>query len=397
MGVAKRSGAQRDVSAQSVDSCQLNGVADNLLSPPEKIRGLRRATGEPRRLAGGRQARALHRIVDRQLSASGERGRGNTVRTAGFRALRDNGQIRCHGVVRSDTRLTEMPRPALRHGRWKRRSDGTVNPTAGVGIGLGIDRRPNQRVAKLGASGSDFEQPCFFSRREQPDIGAHRLRRPSGHRQLAVGDRRDQQSCARRPGQSGDPAPEHARHRLGDRQRQFRSRPVELFGVTGEFDEGQRVARGDFVELGSHPCRRGLSDQFGCCGLIKAAYLPRRKAWVGECHVALRAHADHQGDRIGQQPPRHEIQGLGRWRIEQVRVVDEYEQRSLFGVAAQQAQCRCCYSEPFRRRAVTQHQRDGQRFRLWPGNVVDEVQSRTQKLVQTGEAECRLPFATGGA
>ena len=91
---------------------------------------------------------------------------------------------------------------------------------------------------------------------------------------------------------------------------------------------------------------------------------------------------EHQPDRVGRQPPRHEPQRLRRRLVQPLLVVDHADQRPLPGHLRQQAQHGQPDQEPVRRRAGGQAERGPQRIAL-----------RRRQLLERGPASARTADA----
>ena len=100
---------------------------------------------------------------------------------------------------------------------------------------------------------------------------------------------------------------------------------------------------------------------------------------------------EHQADRVGGQPPRHEPQRLRRGPVEPLLVVDHADQRLLPGHLRQQAQHGQPDQEPVRRRAGGRRRtRSAARRAAAPGSRSSVVQHRRAQLMQPGERQLHL-------
>ena len=104
---------------------------------------------------------------------------------------------------------------------------------------------------------------------------------------------------------------------------------------------------------------------------------------------------EHQPDRIGRQPPRHEPQRLHRRPVQPLLVIDHADQRPLGGHLREQSKHRQTDQEPVRRRTGAEAERDPQRVALRAGEPTGLVQHRRQQLMQPGERELHLRLHPG--
>ena len=102
------------------------------------------------------------------------------------------------------------------------------------------------------------------------------------------------------------------------------------------------------------------------------------------------ARGEENRDLFGVQPPRCERERLGRRIVEPVGVVDDAEQRPLFGGSREQAQHRRADGQAFRCRPFLDRERSPQRGRLRLRELVDGRHGRAQQLLRA--CECDLGF-----
>ena len=104
---------------------------------------------------------------------------------------------------------------------------------------------------------------------------------------------------------------------------------------------------------------------------------------------------EHQRDRVGGQPPRHEPERLLRGLVQPLLVVDQADQRLVSGHLGEQAEHGQPDQEPVRRRARGQAERGPQRIALRHRDPVEVIQHRGAQLMQPGEGQLHLRLHAG--
>ena len=99
---------------------------------------------------------------------------------------------------------------------------------------------------------------------------------------------------------------------------------------------------------------------------------------------------EHDGHRLGSQPPRHEGECLRRGAVEPLRVVDDAEQRLLLGHLGQEGQRREPDEESIGRFTRAQPEGRGKRVALRVRQMRETIQHRRAELMQAGERKLHL-------
>ena len=143
--------------------------------------------------------------------------------------------------------------------------------------------------------------------------------------------------------------------------------------------------------------RRHLREQSRCGVVLEAA--DGMRGHVGRLEhadIAL-ARAEEQRDALGVEPPRHELERIGRAGVEPVRIVDEAQDGALLGELGQQREAAGVDEEALLRTAVGESERRAQGDRLRARQPVEQPQRGTQQLVQGGERQLGLGLDATGA
>ena len=158
-----------------------------------------------------------------------------------------------------------------------------------------------------------------------------------------------------------------------------------------QLEQRERVAAGlrDYPvadALIQHEPHRGVEQRAGV-GVAQTAHLE-----LGHVLKLLArfARGEHDPDRFGQQPSRHEGQRQRRGVIQPLRVIDNAQNRTLLGSLRQQAQNGQPDHEPVRRRAGAQPENDFERLALWAREPLEAIECRRAQLMQAGEGQLHL-------
>jgi len=174
--------------------------------------------------------------------------------------------------------------------------------------------------------------------------------------------------------------------------------------ATGEFrrahavwqlEEGERVAAGlghdPVADVLVQPSGDGPIEQ-GARVLLTEPTEPDLRQTVERRHAGRLTHREHDRHRFSEQPPRDEAQDLSGDAIQPLRVVDQAQQRLVFGDCGHQAQHRHGDHERVGRIARGRPQRDPQRSALRRRERVDPGKERRAQLVHGRERELHLGF-----
>ena len=158
-----------------------------------------------------------------------------------------------------------------------------------------------------------------------------------------------------------------------------------------QLEQRQRVAPGlrDYPvadPLVQHEPHRGV-QQRPCVAVAQAAHLQ-----LGQVLKLLArfTRGEHDPDRLGQQPPRHEGQRQRRGLIQPLRVIDDTQQRTLLGHLREQAQHRQPDEEPIWSGAGAQPEHDLERLALRSRKPLEAIEHRSAQLMQAREGQLHL-------
>ncbi len=350
---------------------------------------------EPQRRVGrARQVLALRRgqrtsgparRIGRQLGGAfvegGPRGQAAPRPRPTGRALQLGGDV----LVEPGRRLCALPRPAIGIdvgvGRLRER---LVDAPAVLRRRRPVDRGPHERMAESHL-GAELDQSGLGGRdrRARPDPQrAGRL--PDEQRIADRLGRRDQEQQPRRRRQLRQSLLEALLDAAGQRGPAVQPEAAGQLGgrpPARQLQQRQRVA----ARLAHDPVADALVERTRHRGFQQrlriAVVEPAHDELLETLEVPLAgrlAHREHQPDRLGAQPPRHEGQRLCRGAVEPLRVVHDADERVLLGRVGQQAQYGQADEEAIRGVPVAQAERGAERVVLRARKALEAVQNGAQ-------------------
>jgi hypothetical protein len=124
--------------------------------------------------------------------------------------------------------------------------------------------------------------------------------------------------------------------------------------------------------------------------------VPSRQAHAVEPRRLALAHGQDHRDRIGDETAEREEQGIRARPVQPVRVVHQHDDRGLFSVGGQQAECPRPHGEAARRAGRPEGERAPQCLGLRAGDPVDPGQRRPEEFKQAGERDLGLRLHPAG-
>ena len=310
-----RAAADRDVPGQLVDLDQLRRVAGGRAGLVEQRDGAVGQSGEPARL-GRLDAAGAPR---RSLSAVSRPARSNAAAAVAY-ALRS--RPAAAGLLERGRRGSSAPAAAAArcHARRSTSRSGRAAASARCasrrcrGRGVGVDRRPGQRMAELDRARAQRDQPRALGRGQRGQVDPELGRGPLEHRQVAA-------VAASRPA----PAPAgRPRRAVPTRRRNAPEIVAETRTGAPSGASARSCASGASSSSASGlpavaPCSRvdrlgrQAAQQHGRLVAGQAADPQRRQVGAVEQRRLALADRDQHRDRIGHQPAEGEQQRLARW------------------------------------------------------------------------------------
>jgi hypothetical protein len=257
------------------------------------------------------------------VSAALERRGGLAEAAARARPSAGLRERRRGSVVRAHARQGEVPGAPVEIAVGQCRREGPVGRPALMPLGARVDGRARERMVELGAAVDQLHEPGRLGGRDRRELDRKRRRRPLERRQLPVAGHSEQKEQP--PGllvKSLRAAGEGPGDRIGhrNRQRAWLRRPAGP--VSGELDQGERVATGHAVDALDEGLREGAEERLGRLRL-EPGQRQRRQVGSVEQRRLVAACRDQHADRLREQPPHGEQQCLGRRSVQPVGVVDQ--------------------------------------------------------------------------
>jgi hypothetical protein len=295
-------------------------------------------TGGERGLCGRKHALVSMLGVWREAGGTLEQGRSRRVVTAALRPVGGALQLSRDVLVRSKRRGGAVPgRTIAIDGVVKRVNQCPVNALALGHTRVLVDRQAKQRMSELHPL-ADAQDALGFGRRRSVggEAEGRRCRPQDTPRPFGLGRGKEQERL-RLPGHVGDRAEELVREPVAQGQHLRQSgKPRQLLRrqLGSGLEQGQRIAfhvgnqaiADAAIERAVGGRRDQLSARFGRKSVDLNLVDPReRRARRGLVH------GDDQRDGFAVDPASDERQGLGRRRIQPLRIVDRTEQRLFLG------------------------------------------------------------------
>ena len=391
-----RAAARRDVAGELVDlePASRSPVAVRASSSSATARG-----ADPACQAAGRRRAAAGRGARRRTRAA--RHARTRARPSRTRCDRGRGPRPARARPTPARRSRPRPRPGARRGG--RRRDRAARPRApGASSGaprgrVGVDRRPDERMAELDRAGSQRDEPGALGGRQRGQVDAEPPRCALEQREIAaVAGRQRGAAPAARPrrahppgaGTRGRSAPRRAPGRPRARARARRPRGRARAARAGCRRSPRAGGR-----------RRPARARPAVSRLLaaEAADPERRQIGAVEQRRLALANRDQDRDRVGDQPPDGEQQRLGARAVEPVGVVDQHRDRPLLGVGGEQAERRRADREALLGAGRPERERALERDRLRLRDPVEHPERRAQQLEQRRERDLRLGLDPAGA
>ena len=264
------------------------------------------------------------------------------------------------------------------------------------------DRRPHQGMAHLDACTAHGHEPGLLGEPERLGVHPRRLRGPHHRRQPSAALGGDQRKhLLRRGGQPAHPLAEDALH--PPRHRKLLRQAFDTRELCGrqrlwELDERKRIAARLLDEEIAHRlgdlAAGAACDQRGGRVGIEPAHLELGDLARLEAAVASIARREQHHDPLGVEPAGDEHERAGRRGIQPLRVVDEAQHRTRLGQLRQQRKARDRDQEPILAGPLRQPERPSQCRHLGRGKPLEQVQRRSDELMQPRERQLGLGLDT---
>jgi hypothetical protein len=216
-------------------------------------------------------------------------------------------------------------------------------------------------------------------------------------------DRRREQQLPGRGRQLLDPPCEGLLDPVGDGRhvRQAKSGgQLRRLQAPGQLEQGERVSVGLGDDPVAHPSVEPARDDRG----EQLAGVPGGQALDAELGEALELRRragltdrDENGDGLRVQPARSDCQHLGRRLVEPLGVLDDAQERLLFGDVGQEAENGEAHEKAIRCGARGQPEGGAQRVALGPRQMLEPVEHLPTELMHTGERQLYLGLHAGDA